>query len=48
MKKPYEKLEMEIFLFKKEDVVTASSAESRDIDNSYVNFTDLFNDFFTS
>ncbi len=48
MKKPYEKFEMEIFLFKKKDVVTASSAEPRDIDNSYVNFTALFNDFFTS
>ena len=46
MKKPYEKFEMEIFLFKKKDVVT--SAEPRDIDNSYVNFTALFNDFFTS
>ncbi len=48
MKKTYEKFEMEIFLFKKKDVVTASSAEPRDIDNSYVNFTALFNDFFTS
>lgn len=47
MKKTYEKFEMEIFLFEKKDVVTAS-AKPVDNDNSYINVSALFNDFFAS
>lgn len=50
MKKTYEKAEIEIFVFKNKDVVTASAAVPADNDNSYLNHSSLltFNDFFES
>ena len=50
MKKPYEKAEIEIFVFKNKDVITASAVSPVDNDNSYANFSSLFNfnDFFES
>lgn len=46
MKKPYENFQMEIFIFKKEDTVVASAVTPTDHDNAYVDYSDLFNDFF--
>ena len=49
MKKTYEKFEMEIFTFKKEDTVVASSVVLPvDHDNAYVEYSSLFNDFFSA
>ena len=50
MKKPYENFEMEIFLFRKEDAVVASAGAPTpvDHDNSYVDYSSLFNSFFES
>lgn len=45
MKKQYEKLEMEVIIFKKEDVVVASNVVlpvDEEHDNSYVNFSSFF------
>ncbi len=44
MKKTYEKVEMEIFLFKKEDAVVASAIlpVNHEHDNGYVDFNSFF------
>ena len=47
MKKSYEKAEIEIFMFKKEDAIVASGVVLPvDHDNAYVDYSNLFNDFF--
>lgn len=50
MKKTYEKAEIEIIVFEKKDVLTASAGDPTDNDNAYVDFSSLFsfNDFFVS
>lgn len=47
MKKPYEKLEIDVVVFEKKDVLTAS-AQPQEHDNAYINYSMLFNDFFSS
>ena len=45
MKKQYEKFEMEVFIFKKEDAIVASNVvhpADADHDNSYLNFSSFF------
>ena len=48
MKKTYEKAEIEIFMFKKEDAIVASAVLPVDHDNAYVDYSNLLNDFFAS
>ena len=47
MKKTYEKLEIDIVIFEKNDIITAS-ALPQEHDNAYVNYSELFSDFFVS
>ena len=50
MKKTYEKFEMEVFVFDKEDVLVASGIlpVKSEHDNAYVDYSTLFDDFFMS
>ena len=47
MKKPYEKLEIDVVVFEKKDVLTAST-QSQEHDNAFINYSLFFNDFFSS
>lgn len=47
MKKTYEKLVIDIVVFEKKDVITASAQET-DHDNGYIDFSDFFSTFFVS
>ena len=48
MKKTYEKFEMEVYLFDKKDTIVASAVLPVEHDNAYVDYSELFGDFFTS
>lgn len=47
MKKPYEGLVIDVVVFEKQDVLTAS-AQTYEHDNAYINYCQLFGDFFSS
>ena len=46
MKKIYEKVEIDVTVFEKKDIITAS-AQPQEHDNAYVSYSLLFNDFFS-
>lgn len=48
MKKPYEKLEIDVVVFEKKDVITASGVLFKAHDNAYIDYSQLFNSFFSS
>lgn len=49
MKKPYKKFEMEVFLFEQKDILVASGVVLPvKHDNAYVDYSNLFDDFFES
>ena len=47
MKKTYEKLEIDVVIFKKNDIITAS-VQSQEHDNGYIDFSEFFSTFFIS
>lgn len=47
MKKTYEKLEIDVVVFEKKDVLTAS-AQSQEHDNAFIDYSMLFSSFFRS
>ena len=46
MKKTYESIKMEIFLFEKKDVLVASAILPVDHDNAYIDYSTVLDGFF--